>query len=185
MRLGVLGLWWLAVPGSPLARLLPPAGIYYPIATAFAAVATAHLGRRFIDPVDRHERIWSARSVSMGHAARWCTRPICCRSYAIVFTGGKVSLTTVVTMLLAALATALAALMSGWALAAGLASIAWAGAWSYLGALIAQHVGLVAADQQATWAAWGAVASAFSLWALAGTFRRGAWTAKSVADRGG
>ena len=53
---------------------------------------------------------------------------------AIVFTGGKVSLTTVVTMLLAALATALAALMSGWALAAGLASIAWVGAWSSLGA---------------------------------------------------
>ena len=41
--------------------------------------------------------------------------------------------------------------------------------------LIARNVGLVAVDQQAT---WGAMASAFSLWALAGTFRRVAWTAR-------
>src|SRR5262249_44188048 len=88
--------------------------------------------------------------------------------------------TTVATMVMGALALALAALMSAGAPVAGLASIAWTGAWSVLGVLVARRLGPIAADQQATWAAGGAMASAFSLWRLAGAMRGAARTDKGL-----
>jgi tetratricopeptide (TPR) repeat protein len=175
----VLGLWWLGVGGSPLSRWLPPGGDYYPIVTAIAALSALHLGRRFSDPGSWHELAWLG-DVRSEIARRALAMQACVLAIlAMLFTRGEVSVTTVATMALGSLALGLASFMGRWPLATALAGLAWAGAFSVLGVRLARGLCLTAADQQATWAAWGALISAFSLWWWAGLLRAGGWTAKS------
>jgi hypothetical protein len=176
--LAVLGLWWLGVSGSPFSRWLPPVGDYYPISTALAALSAILLGHRFAHPESWSELSWVGDVRSEG-ARRALAFQACFLSLvAIVFTGGMFSATTVATMVMGALALALAAMMSAWTPAAGLTSTAWTGAWSVLGVLLARKLGFSAADQQGTCAAGGAMAAAFLLWRWAGVLRHGAWTSK-------
>ncbi len=175
----VLWLWWLGVESSPIARWLPPARDYYPIATAIAALSAIHLGRRFTDPESWHELAWLG-DVRSEAARRAMAFQACVLALAaVVFTGGTVSATTVATMGLGSIALGLAGFMGQWTPAAALAALAWTGACSILGIRLARQLGLIAADQQATWAAWGAMLSAFALWRWAGVLRAGGWTAKS------
>ena len=174
----VLGLWWLGTPGSPLSRWLPPGRDYYPIATALAALSAIHLGRRFTHPGSWHELAWVG-DVRSELARRALSFQACFLALlAIALTGGIVSLTTVTTLFMAAAAMGSAAFMGGWAPAAGLASLAWAGAWSILGVVLARKLAFLAGDQQATWAAWGAMISAFALWQWAGVLRSDRPTSK-------
>jgi tetratricopeptide (TPR) repeat protein len=174
----VLGLWWLGAAGSPLSRSLPPARDYYPLATAIAALSAIHLGRRFTDGESWQELAWvgDVRSELARRALAFQADFLAV--LAIAFTGGIVSMTTVATMFMGSVAMGLAAFLGSWALAGGLASIVWAGAWSILGILLARKLGFVPVDQQATWAAWGAMISAFSLWQWAGVLRGGGLISK-------
>ncbi len=178
---GVLALWWLGVTGSPFSRWLPSVGDFYPIATALTALLAILLGRRFAHPESWHELGWLGDVRSQGAQRALAFQAWGLALVAILFTGGTVSGTTVAVLALGTLAMGLAGLMSGWAPAAATAGLAWTGAGSVLGVLIARHLGLIAADQQVTWAAWGAVVSAFSLWRLAGMMRTGRWSAKGRA----
>jgi hypothetical protein len=168
-----LGLWWLGAAGSPVSRWLPSAPDYYPIVTAVAALSAIHLGRRFADPESWHELAWAADARSEVSRRALAFEAGFLALLAIGFTGGIVSATSVATVILASLAVAMAAFMGGSAPAAGLASIAWAGGWMMLGLLLSRKLGFVPTDQQATWAAWGAIISAFSLWQWAGVLRQG------------
>ncbi len=176
----VLGLWWLGVGHSPLYRLLPPAVDYYPIATAIAALTAIHLARRFAFPEVGGEPGWVGAGRPTVARQALAMQAGLLAILAIVFTGGIISGTTVATVFLASMAIAMAALMSGWEPAAGLASVTWAGAWSILGAWLARRLGLLAADQQAILAASGTLISAFVLWVVAGILRGGGWTVKSA-----
>jgi hypothetical protein len=175
----VLILWWLGVGHSPLIGLLPPAVDYYPIATAIGALSATYLAHRFT-VVEASSEL----TVVGDQHARGSRRVLAFQScflamLAIVFTGGNVSGTAVATGFLASMAMATAALMCGWTPVATLAGIAWAGTWSTLGGWLARRLGLLAADQQATLAAWGALISAYTLRVVSGRLRRGGWISKS------
>src|SRR5262249_11009702 len=47
--IGVLAMWWLGVDSSPLMGHVLTAAVYYPVATAVAAMAALQLGRRYSD----------------------------------------------------------------------------------------------------------------------------------------
>ena len=51
-------LWWLGVASSPCKGLGLEAGVFYPLATAFAGLATAHLLGRFTALEGWHELGW-------------------------------------------------------------------------------------------------------------------------------
>jgi tetratricopeptide (TPR) repeat protein len=178
---GVLALWWLGVTGSPFSRWLPPVADYYPIATALTALLAILLGRRFAHPETWHELGWVRDVRSEGAQRALAFQAWGLALVAILFTGGAVSGTTVGTWALGAVVMGVAGLMSGWAPSAATAGLAWTGAGSVLGVWIARQLGLMADDEQTTLAAWGAIASAFSLWRLAGMKRAGGWSAKGRA----
>lgn len=175
----VLILWWLCVVHSPLRRYLPPTADYYPIATAIAALTAIHLARRFAMPEGGEEsaRVGERRPAVARQAL--ATQAGLLAILAIGFTGGIASGTTVSTVFLSSMAIAMAAIMSGWAPAAGLASLTWAAAWSILGAWLARRLGLTAADQQVVLAAAGSLIAAFLLRSMGGLLRGGDWTRKS------
>ena len=60
--LSVAVLWWLGVACSPLAGRAVDAGVYYPLATAIAALATAQLVRRYTHAESWHELGLAGRS---------------------------------------------------------------------------------------------------------------------------
>ncbi len=90
---------------------------------------------------------------------------------AVVFTGGAVTLTTVATLTLSAITLGFGAMTIGSPVVAGMGSVAWAGAWSIAGLLVARHLGYHGYELEGTWGASGAIASAFLLWWLAGRLR--------------
>ena len=55
---GVVLIWWLGVDCSPLAGLVVGAGVYYPLATAVAGLATARIVRRHTHDASWHELAW-------------------------------------------------------------------------------------------------------------------------------
>ncbi len=146
------------VAGSPLARWLPPASDYYPIVTAIAALSAIHLGRRFTDPESWHELAWLGDVRSEAARGALAIQACVLAVLAIVFTGGVVSGTTVATM-------ALAAIAPGARRVHGRVDGRGGSGEPRLGRRVVgpghparpRSSGLPAADQQATWAAWGAM----------------------------
>ncbi len=170
----VLGIWWLGAAGSPVAGWLPPASEYYPLATASVAIAAGYLARRLAAPDSWVEPGWlgEARSAE----ARDALAALACglAVVASAFTGGAVAITTVATLALASVAIAMASVAGGWATAAGLGALSWAGAGSYLGLWGERRFGWLglAPEAQAAGLAWGTVVAAFSLWWIAGRLRK-------------
>src|SRR5205823_2089244 len=114
--------WWLGVASSPLmGQALTPA-VYYPAATAVAALATVRLGRRYTDVVSWHELSWLG-DVQSEQSSRLMAYQACLLAVlATLFTQGTVSSTTVATLGLSAMTLGLAALAIASPVAAGLGS---------------------------------------------------------------
>ena len=134
----VMGLWWLGAGHSPLRRLLPPALDYYPIVTAIAALSAIQIARQFAAVADAQDASWLGSVRTEGSRRTLAFQACLLAILALAFTAGRLSGITAATAFLASLAMAMAALMSGWGLAAGLASMVSTGAWSILGAVLAR-----------------------------------------------
>ncbi|MFI5459899.1 MAG: tetratricopeptide repeat protein [Isosphaerales bacterium] len=170
--LSIAVLWWVRIASSPLAIPVAIAGVYYPLATAVAAVATAQLVGRYAHVESWHELAWlgNLRSEPMG---RMLSSQACLLAVlAVVFTKGAIAPATVVTLVLGSLALGLVALSCGWQAAALTGSVAQSAAWGVAGLVVALNMGWTAGPVRATCASAGVLAAAFSLWALAGWLRR-------------
>jgi tetratricopeptide (TPR) repeat protein len=169
--IGVLALWWLGVEASPMAGRLLSAAEYYPAVTAMAALAAVQFGRRYAHLDSWLELSWLG-DVRSERSTRMMSYQACILAVlAVVFTGGAVTLTTVATLTLAAITLGFGAMTIGSPVVAGMGSVAWAGAWSVAGLLVARHLGYRGSEPEGTWGASGAIASAFLLWWLAGRLR--------------
>jgi hypothetical protein len=169
--IGVLAMWWLGVAASPLMGGVLTAAVYYPAATAVAALATVQLGRRYADLGSWHELSWLG-DVRSERSSRLMAYQGCILAVlAALFSQGTVTSTTVATLGLSALALGLGALVLGSPVAAGLGSAGWAGAGLIVGQLAARWLGFATGALTQTCGAAGAIVAAFSLWWLAGGLR--------------
>jgi len=170
--LSVALLWWLGVASSPLAGRAVTTGIYYPLVTGIAALATAQLFRRSTLSESWHELRWLG-DLGTEQLEGMLSGSACLLAVlAAWFTKGAVEPVTVLTLILASLTLGLVALGSGWDGAAFSGSLAWTSAWGFAGLVAAQRWGWQAAEPRMTCAAVGGLVAAFSLWALAGRARR-------------
>ena len=131
--LTVVILWWLGVGCSPLAGRLVGAGVYYPLATAVAALATARVVTRHTHRESWYELAWlgDLRSQSM---ERLLSIQACVLTFlAVAFTRGAVEPSTALTLLLASLTLGLIASATGWLPAVFVGSIAWSAGWALPG----------------------------------------------------
>jgi len=170
--LSVAVLWWCGVAWSPLAGRAVTTGIYYPLATGIAALATAQLVRRYTPSESWHELSWlgDLRSAQLG----WMLSVQACllAVLAVLFAKGAVDPATVLTLILASLTLGLVALGNEWDAAAFSGGLAWTLAWGVAGLVAARRWGWQAAEPRMTFAAVGGLSAAFLLWALAGRLRR-------------
>jgi tetratricopeptide (TPR) repeat protein len=168
----VLVLWWLAVAASPLAGRGLSAPVYYPLATAIAALATAQVARRFTPAESWHELGWlgSLRSERLGRMLSFAASLLA--ALAMIFTKGAIAPFTVESFILAAVSLGLVALASGWEIAALTGGLAWSAAWGVAGLDVASRLGWQGLALRSTCAAVGVLASAFSLWVVSGAMRR-------------
>jgi tetratricopeptide (TPR) repeat protein len=171
--IGVLAVWWLGVVSSPLlVRAVPPAD-YYPVVTALAALATAHLGRRFAYAETWDELVWLGEIRSERGSRAMSLQACCLAMLAAVLTFAAIVPSTVVALTLASIPLALGALALGSPLLAGAGSLCWAGAWFIGGLVIARRAGISHAESREIIAALGASVGAWTHWALAGALRAG------------
>ena len=117
--LSVIVLWWLGVSCSPLAHGAVTARLYYPLATAMAALATAQLVRRYTRGESWHELGWLG-DLRSERLARMLSYQTCIFSVlAVLFTKGALEPTTVLTLILAAVSLGLTAIEFGWSMRPG------------------------------------------------------------------
>ena len=153
--LSVAVLWWLGVACSPLAGRAVAAAVYYPLATAIAALATAQLVRRYTHDESWHELGWLG-DLRSGQLRRMLSVQACLLAVlAVLFTKGAVEPATVLTLILASLTLGLVALASGWDAAAFTGSLAWTSAWGVAGLVVADRWGWRADEARMTLAAVG------------------------------
>ncbi len=176
----VVALHWagrglLVVAGSRLLAARGPligAGVYYPLATAVAGLATARIVRRHTHDESWHELAWlgDLRSESMGRmlSIQACVLAV----LAVVFTKGAIEPATVLTLILASLT--LGAGRAGDGMAGGRVGgeRRLVGRMGRDGLGSGTTPGLGGRELRATCASVGVLLAAFSLLALAGWLRR-------------
>jgi hypothetical protein len=183
--LGIALAWWLGVGCSPLvaAHLLPP-GDYLPLVTAVAAVATVPVLRRYLYS-QRHSDLGPLVAIRLERlrGILSCQAVVLC-AVAVAFTKGALEPKTAVTLALASVSLGSLALALYSPAAAFMGSVAWAAACGIAGLVIARREDWLAIEPRSTAMAVGLIASAFTLWALAGWLRRhpAVWNS---ADRSG
>ncbi len=170
--LSVAALWWLGVRCSPLTGQAVTAAVYYPLATAIAALGTAQLFQRSTLYLSWHEPGWLG-DLATGEWARMLSVSACLlAALAVLFTKGAEQPATVLTLILASVTLLLVALGSGWDGAAFFGSLAWTSAWCFAALIAARLWGWHATRPRLTFAALGALLATFVLWGLAGRLRR-------------
>ncbi len=163
--------WWLGVVSSPLLKQPLTAAMYYPLATAMAALATAQLSRRFAPADGWNDLRWLSDLRPDRMARLFSIQPSILAILAVIFTRGETSAATAVSALLAALSLGTVALRTRWTVTAFAGSLAWEFAWAIAGLLFALRLDRSGREPRSIYAAAGAVAAAFSLWKLAGILR--------------
>ena len=118
------------------------AGLYYPLATAMAALATAQLVRRYTRGESWHELGWLG-DLRSARLARMLSYQTCILSVlAVLFTKGALEPKTVLTLILAAVSLGLTAVECGWSLAGVAGGLSWAAAWGVGAMVVADEIGL-------------------------------------------
>ena len=169
----ILVVWWLGVDSSPVMRSGLTAPIYYPLATAIAALAAAQLAGRFTQSDPWSELPWLP-DLGSDRLARLFSIQACVLAIsAVIFTRSETSsVTRGKARILAALAFGVVALRTGWVAAALAGGLTWEAALAAVGALIATNLGRTGLEPKLIHVAAGLVIAAFLLWKLAGTLRR-------------
>jgi hypothetical protein len=170
--------WWLGVASSPLAQGTLAAGVYYPMATAIAALATAQLLWRFALSGGWNDPHWLPDLRSNRLTGLFSIQPSVLAILAVLCTKGETSAVTAVSSAFAALALGLVALRAGWSTAAAAGSLSWQLACATVGLLAALRLGRTGAGPKSIYAAAGLLAAAVVLWKLAGILRSDRSSAK-------
>jgi hypothetical protein len=173
---GVLALWWLAAPGSPLvARLGLEPRVYLPLATATAAAITSALGLWVVNRPGWHGAFWK-RDPEADRSARvdafTVQAGLALALLGAVMTRGAVNSTTILTLLIASAAPAVAAVARRWVPAGYAVGLLWSLAGVYGGLETIRRVDITGAGDRYVAAAAGGLVALFALWAAAGEFRR-------------
>ncbi len=168
----IVGLvWWLGVGASPIMEGALEPRMYYPLATAIAALATAQLLLRLTRSGGWDELPWlpDLRSDRITHL--FSIQPSILAVLAVLFTRGETAAATAISSIFAAIALGLVALRTGWTGAAFAGSLSWAFACATGGLLLATQFERSRFEARLIYAAAGVLAAAFLLWKLAGILR--------------
>ena len=171
-------LWWLGVASSPCKGLGLEAGVFYPLATAFAGLATAHLLGRFTALEGWHELGWLGDLRSEPLAGVFSIQAVIVTALAVLFTRGVSEPSTVLTLVLASLTLGAVSLRMGSPAAAFSGGALWTAAWAVAGLVVARGWDPGVEQTPLTLAASGMLVAAFSLWVLSGWLRREGSTRK-------
>ena len=170
--------WWLGVSSSPIMQGPLTARMYFPLATAIAALATAQLAGRFASADGWNELQW-VRDLRSDRIARlFAIQPSILAILAVVFTRGETATATSASALFAALALGLVALRTGWTAAAFAGGMCWELASAIAGLLVASQLDRTGLEPRSIYAGAGLLAAAYLLWKLAGIVRRDGFIAK-------
>ena len=169
----IVGLvWWLGVTSSPIMEGPQAARMYYPLATAIAALATAQLLWRFAHSGGWDELPWLPDLHSDRSTGLFSIQPSILAVLAVLFTRGEISAATATSALIAAIALGLVALRTEWNAAAFAGSLSWELASGTAGLLLATQLDRSRFEPRSIYAAAGVLAAAFLLWKLAGILRK-------------
>ena len=161
--LSVALIWWLGVACSPCMWVVSNAAVYFPLATAVAALATAQIGRQYAHPETWSELGWLGDLRSESLERMLAAHAFALSALAIVFTRGAIAPATVLTLVLSSLTLGLVTLAQGWQGAALVGSAAWTAACAVAGSVISSRLGWTAEGQRAICASAAALPAAFSL----------------------
>jgi tetratricopeptide (TPR) repeat protein len=181
--LGVASLWWLGVACSPFAGGWAPAGVYYPLVTAAAGLATAQAVRRFAHDESWYELGWLGDLRSQSMERLLSVQSCVLAALAVVFTQGAIEPATAIALVLVSLTLGLVAMARGWQASALAGSIAWSAACGVTGWVVAERLGWKTAEVRLTGASVGVISSAFSLLVLADWLRRDSSILKGLSTR--
>jgi tetratricopeptide (TPR) repeat protein len=170
--------WWLGVASSPIMVGPITAAMYYPLATAMAALATAQLTRRFAHADGWKEFQWLPDLRSDPMTQLFSIQPSILAILAVLFTRGETTAATAVSALFAALALGQVAIGTGWTGAAVAASLSWELACAIAGLLVASQLERTGLEPRSIYAGAGSLAAAYLLWKLAGILRNDGSIAK-------
>ncbi len=165
-------LWWMGVASSPIKGLGLPASVFYPLATAIAGLAAAHILGRFTHVEGWHELGWLGDLRSEPLAGVFSIQATVVTALAVLFTRGVVEYSTVGTLVIASLALSIVALRMGWVAAAFVGAVAWEAAWAVAGLVFALWLDPAVDQTRLIFAAAGMTVAAFCLWRMAGWLRR-------------
>ena len=181
----VFVVWWLGAAASPIIERqgLLTALVYYPLATAMAALATAQIVGRLTRTDGWDDAYWFADLRSDRFTRLFAVQASVLAILAVVFTRGQTASATAVSSFIAALALGSVALRTGWIAPAFAGSVAWEFACAIAGLLVATQLVASAPEPRSIYAAAGLLAAAFLLWHLAGTLRRDASDRQATARR--
>ena len=174
--------WWLGVTASPIAGGSVSASVFYPLATAIAALATAQLVGRFTHAEGWNELAWLPDLRSDRSTSLLSIQASVLAFLAVLFTKGEIAPATVGALILGALALGLVSLRTGWIEAAFSGGLAWEAAWGVEGLLSASRLGRSAPGPRSIYAAAGILVGALLLWKWAGWLRRDGSAAKRPFD---
>ena len=178
--LSVALIWWLGVACSPCMWVVSNAAVYFPLATAVAALATAQIGRQYAHPETWSELGWLGDLRSESLERMLAAHAFALSALAIVFTRGAIAPATVLTLVLSSLTLGLVTLAQGWQGAALVGSAAWTAACAVAGSVISSRLGWTAEGQRAICASAAALPAAFSLVWLGGLLLRGQGSPKGL-----
>jgi hypothetical protein len=169
--LGIASIWWLGVANSPWGGHWVAAGVYFPLVTAAAGLATAHAVRRHADLGSWHDLTWLGDPGFEPSVHLLGNQALILALLAIIFTKGAIEPATTMTLVMSSLTLGVVAQTTGWRATALTGGLAWSAAWGTGGWIVAQRLGHGAYGLQATCASLGALMASFSLLVLAGFWR--------------
>ncbi len=173
--LAVAALWWLGIASSPIAGEWVQSAVYYPLATALAALGTVGAARRYSSDRSWLEINWLGDLRSGSIALSLSAQALILAVLAVLFTGGTVATATSLTLGLDAVTLGIVALTAAWPRVGLVAGMAWSAGWGVAGALVVHRAGSNSGGSEAIVRSMGILLSALSLVALAALMRDG-WT---------
>ncbi len=172
----LLAVWWLAAPVSPLVTKLGVIPrVYLPLSTGAMAVATVAAGLRLVNRPGWRGAFWKrvAEADSRERLDAFALQAgLFLACVAVVLTRLEINGTTVLTLLLATVATGLAAWFRRWVAGGYATALAWCASGLFAALVLAERYGVRSIPDRDVMIGGGLLAALASLWFAAGFLRR-------------